>query len=69
MNKVEKFEQTKSIERYLNERRVREMFKDLMKQLLVKRPEDPIDFLIKQLEGTACKFQTYLVCLSNMFKF
>lgn len=31
MNKVQKYEYNKSIDTYLNEKKVREMFKDLLK--------------------------------------
>jgi len=31
MNKIQKFEQTKNIEHYLETNRVRELFKDLLK--------------------------------------
>lgn len=56
MNKVQKFEYNKSIELYLNDKKVRELFKDLLKQLIVKQPQDPIQFLIDKFEKQECKY-------------
>lgn len=55
MNKVQKFEYNKSIERYLNDKKVRELFKDLIKQLIVKQPADPIQYLIDRFEKQESK--------------
>ena len=46
MDKVEKFEQTQKIEGYLEENQVSELFLGLLKQLLVQRPDKPLDFII-----------------------
>lgn len=50
MNKVQKYDYNKSIEKYLNDKKVREMFKDLLKKIIVKQPLDPIKFLIDEIE-------------------
>ena len=39
MDKMAKFDYTGSIESYLNENQVYELFEDLLKQLVVSRPE------------------------------
>ena len=56
MNKVQKFEYNKSIEKYLNDNKVRELFKDLLKQLIVKQPADPIQYLVDRFEKQESKF-------------
>lgn len=39
MDKMAKFDYTGSIENYLNENQVYELFEDLLKQLVVSRPD------------------------------
>lgn len=51
MNKVQKYEQTKGIESYLEEKDVKGLFKNLLKQLLVNKPDKPLDFLIEKLQN------------------
>ena len=54
MDKLQKFDYMQSIETYLEENQVYELFEDLLKQLIVSRPEKPLQFLlakIKQNQG------------------
>ena len=46
MDKLQKFDYMQSIEQYLDENQIYEMFEDLLKQLLVARPEKPLEFLV-----------------------
>lgn len=55
MDKVQKFEQTQAIETYLEKNQVRELFLSLMKQLLVNKPDKPLDFLIEKLSNPLVK--------------
>ena len=55
MDKVEKFEQTQKIEGYLEENQVSELFLGLLKQLLVQRPDKPLDFIIDKLSQAPSK--------------
>ena len=55
MDKVQKFEQTKAIEGYLEQNQVFELFLGLLKQIIVNKPEDPLDFLIQRLSTPARK--------------
>jgi len=55
MDKFQKFEQTKKIEGYLEENQVFELFLGLLKQVLVAKPEKPLDFLIERLQNPSCK--------------
>ena len=49
MDKNSKFEYTQTIESYLEEYQVYELFESLLQQLLVHKPAKPLDFLINQL--------------------
>ncbi len=46
MDKIQKFDYMQSIENYLDENQVYELFEDLLKQLIVSRPEHPLQFLL-----------------------
>ena len=46
MDKLQKFDYMQSIEQYLDENQIYELFEDLLKQLLVARPEKPLEFLV-----------------------
>jgi hypothetical protein len=50
MNQEEKLKNQRDLEQYLEEKRVYDVFEDLMKNLMVKRPERPINFLIDYLK-------------------
>ena len=39
------------IEEYLETNQVYELFEDLLKQLVVKRPEKPLDFIMQALQN------------------
>ena len=55
MDKQEKFEQTKSIDKYLEDNQVYELFLGLLKQLIVTKPDDPIEYIITKLQKPASK--------------
>ena len=46
MDKLQKFDYMQSIEQYLDENQIYELFEDLLKQLLVARPDKPLEFLV-----------------------
>ena len=46
MNKMQKFDYMSSIESYLDDNQVYELFEDLLKQIIVARPENPLQFLL-----------------------
>jgi hypothetical protein len=50
MDKVQKFEYTQQIEQYMLENQVYELFEDLLKQLIMSKPDQPLDYLIKALQ-------------------
>ena len=45
-----KFDYMQSIENYLNENQVYELFEDLLKQIVVSRPENPLQFLLQKIK-------------------
>ena len=49
MDKLQKFDYMQSIEDKLQQLEVYELFQDLMKQLVVSRPDKPLDFLLQKL--------------------
>jgi adenylate kinase len=49
MDKLQKFEYTQSIENYLEDNQVYELFEGLLKQLVIHKPDQPLDFLIQKL--------------------
>jgi hypothetical protein len=46
MDKQQKLEYQNRIESYLAKEHVYDLFEDLLKQLVVKQPDDPLSFLI-----------------------
>ena len=49
MDKVQKFEYTQQIENYLEDNQVYELFENLLMNILVNKPEKPLDFMIEKL--------------------
>ena len=50
MDKMQKFDYMQSIETYLEENQVYEMFEDLLKQIIVARPDNPLEFLVQKIK-------------------
>jgi adenylate kinase len=51
MDKQQKLEYQNRIENYLAKDNIYDLFEDLLKQLIVKQPDDPISFLIDKLSS------------------
>lgn len=49
MDKLQKYEFMQAIEAYLEDNQVHEMFENLLKQLIINRPDQPLDFLMNKL--------------------
>jgi len=49
MDKKQKLEYQRDIEKYLENKKVYELFEDLMKSLIISKPEDPINYMIQKL--------------------
>ena len=61
MDKIQKFDYMQQIESYLDDNQVFDKFEDLLKQLVVKRPEDPLQYLLTQLKSSQgkCAIQSF----------
>mgnify|MGYP001027041904 CR=1 FL=1 len=46
MDKIQKFDYMESIEEKLQRLEVFELFEDMLKQIMVARPEKPLDFIL-----------------------
>ena len=64
MDKLQKFEYVQSIESYLEDNQVYELLESLLKQLVINRPEKPLDFLIEKLQKSESKI--YFLCLIDL---
>lgn len=51
MDKLQKHDFMNSIEQYLEQNQVYEIFEDLMKRLIVSRPEKPLEFIQEALSA------------------
>jgi adenylate kinase len=50
MDRNEKLQFQQSIENYLEDKKVYELFEKLLKDLIIIKPKDPIDYLIKRIK-------------------
>lgn len=55
MNNKEKIKFLEGVEDYYEKKQLFELFENLVKKLLVKKPDNPLDFLIQQLENPTDK--------------
>ena len=61
MDQIKKYEEEVKIEEYFEEKRIYELFKNLFKDLLVNRPENPLDFLIDKLKNPKPPIRVFVV--------
>ena len=50
MDRTEKLEYEKGIEQYFDDHKVYDLFEKLFKELIINRPDDPLDYLIQRLQ-------------------
>ena len=55
MDKLQKHDYMNQIEEFLETNQVYELFEDLLKQLVVAKPENPLDFIINSLSNQKSK--------------
>ncbi len=58
MDKLQKHDYMNQIEEFLEVNQVYELFEDLLKQLVVAKPENPLDFIIQTLSHPKSKSLT-----------
>ncbi len=55
-------------EEYIEKEKLYEMFEDMMKQIIIHRPEDPVQFLINKLQNPQSKYPSALsICITVDF--
>lgn len=64
MNNKEKIKFLEGVEDYYEKKQLFEFFENLLKKLLVKKPDNPLDFLIEQLENPTDKRIIFTVGLN-----
>ena len=47
---MQKMDFIQSVESYLNEHQVYELFEDIIRQVVVSRPADPMQFILKKIK-------------------
>jgi adenylate kinase len=55
MDRTEKLEYEKGIEQYFDDHKVYDLFEKLFKELIINKPENPIDYLIERLKRKEVK--------------
>ena len=61
MDRTEKLEYEKGIEQYFDDHKVYDLFEKLFKELIINKPENPIDYLIERLKRKEVKGSSLLV--------
>lgn len=71
MDKNAKLDYQRNLETYLEEKKVYNLFEDLMKSLLISQPADPLSFLMQKLESPESFFllKSFLSFLKQIRKF
>jgi adenylate kinase len=55
MDRIEKLKFKQSIENYFEENRVYELFEKLLKELIISKPNDPINYMINRIKSKDTK--------------
>jgi adenylate kinase len=55
MDRTEKLQYEKGIEQYFDDHKVYDLFEKLFKELIINKPDDPIDYLIERLKRKEVK--------------
>lgn len=61
MDQIKRYEEEVKIEEYFEEKRLYELFKTLFKELLIHRPENPLDFLMNKLKNPKPLMRIFVV--------
>ena len=59
MDRNEKLQYQQSIENYFESKRIYDLFEKLMKELVINKPSDPIDYLTKRLKDKVKDSKVY----------
>lgn len=61
MDQIKRYEEEVKIEEYFEEKRLYELLKNLLKDLLIHRPEEPLDFMISKLNNPKPPMRVFVV--------
>lgn len=56
MEKLQKLDYLASIESYLEREEIYELMGDLLKEIIIHRPKEPLDFIVEKLKQQPGKF-------------
>lgn len=56
MDKQSKLEYQQKVEKYLAENNVYDLFEDLLKNIVIRQPDDPISYMIDKLSEPPSKY-------------
>lgn len=68
MLKDKKLEYQRELEEYLEDQKVYDIFEDMMKSLIMQKPEDPIKFLLDKLTTPVGKLLILMIYELNFYK-
>lgn len=55
MDKQQKFTYMEGIDEYLENNQVVELFEDLLKQIVMEKPDKPLEYLLKKIKANQSK--------------
>jgi|688.fasta_scaffold638542_3 adenylate kinase len=61
MDKLQKLDYLSSMESYLEQNEIYELLGDLLKEIVIHRPKDPLDFIIEKLKQQPGKIISFLI--------
>lgn len=61
MDQIKRYEEEVKIEEYFEEKRLYELFKTLFKDLLIHRPDEPLDYLMEKLKNPKPAMRLFVV--------
>ena len=59
MDKVQKLNYQRDVEKYLESKKIYEMFETMVRSLVINQPRDPIDYMIQKLSEPERKSKFY----------
>jgi hypothetical protein len=65
MDKLQRFDFQQSIEQFLEQNQIYELFEGLLKDLVANRPDQPLDYLIQKLSKARGKF-IYVLTVTHL---
>jgi hypothetical protein len=67
MDKERKLKYQHEVEKYLEENKIYHIFDDMLRALIIKKPSDPLEFLIKHLSEPDRKLSLSYLSKKNIY--